>query len=229
MFSNPIFIRFRNLLRKIGILKILKTFISTNTEYEYRFHNEMIKSLKKDMTVFDIGANIGLYTKIFAEKVKEKGHVFAFEPSHESALKINDLRTTYPWITIIESVIGDEDKDVMFEINEKNPTSVVNKVASNPNNNNVKKEMITIDSICKKYKIPNLIKIDVEGFELNVLNGAKNTLKNSTLKHVFIEIHFSILEEMGETFGPKKIQTLLKSNGFKIKYLDFSHIHAYRS
>ena len=157
MFSNNIVIRFRNLLRKIGILKILKNFITTNTEYEYRFHNEMIKSLKKDMTVFDIGANIGLYTKIFAEKVKEKGHVFAFEPSHESVLKINDLKTTYPWITVNESVIGDEDKDVMFEINEKNPTSTGNKVSSNPNNNNVKKAMITIDSICTKYKIPPII------------------------------------------------------------------------
>ena len=88
--------------------------------------------------------------------------------------------------------------------------------------------MITIDSICQKFCIPNLIKIDVEGYELNVLKGASKTLLSGELKHVFIEIHFLLLQKMGQPFAPNEIRKLLTKSGFKVKYLDSNHIHAYK-
>ena len=233
MFSSKISILFRIILRKVGIIFIIKSFINKNKDYEDKFKNALIKNLKEGMIVFDIGANIGFYTKLFAEIVNKKGHVFAFEPSHESAKKINNLRLLFPNITLEENVVGEKEGNIKFSIDRNDPTSVANKVFSNRENisNYSKldeKKMITIDSICKKYSIPNLIKIDVEGYELNVLKGASKTLLNNKLKHLFIEIHFSELQNMGQPFAPNKIKEILLKNGFKIKYLDYSHIHAMR-
>ena len=88
--------------------------------------------------------------------------------------------------------------------------------------------MITIDSICQEYCNPNLIKIDVEGYELNVLKGASKTLLSDELKHLFIEIHFSELQNIGQPFAPNEIRKLLTKSGFKVEYLDYSHKHAFK-
>ncbi|NEQ84963.1 MAG: FkbM family methyltransferase [Moorea sp. SIO2I5] len=41
---------------------------------------------------------------------------------------------------------------------------------------------------------PNILKIDVEGFEIEVLKGMQTVLASSTLRAVFIEVHFKLLE-----------------------------------
>jgi len=234
MFSSKVLIFLRIFLRKIGIISILKSFLNKNKDYEDVFKNELIKNLKEGMVVFDIGANIGFYTKLFAEIVNKKGHVFAFEPSHEAAKKINDIQLLFPNITLLENVVGEKNGTINFVIDKNDPSSVANKVFSEKSNNPTisklaKKEMVTLDSICEKYKVPNLIKIDVEGYELNVLKGATKTLLNKKLKHLFIEIHFSELQNMGQTFAPNQIKAMLIKNGFKVRYIDYSHIHAIKN
>src|SRR5215471_2097686 len=67
------------------------------SEQIYRFDSEvkeqlLVRSLvKPGMTVFDIGANVGKYTKLFSQLVGPRGRVFAFEPDPESASKVREL------------------------------------------------------------------------------------------------------------------------------------------
>ena len=56
IFSDPILIKFRSFLRKIGVLNIFKIFINFNNDYELKFKNELKNTLKENMVVFDIGA-----------------------------------------------------------------------------------------------------------------------------------------------------------------------------
>ena len=80
----------------------------------------------------------------------------------------------------------------------------------------------------KGVHIPNLIKIDVEGHELEVLAGMIATLKRPELRELFVEIHFAVLEEQGRHQVPSAIESLLISNGFKLTWVDPSHLHATR-
>ena len=233
MFSNPLVIFLRKVLRGTRFLSILKGFLKSNREYEYKFKNEMTKNLKEGMIVFDIGANIGLYTKLFAEIVKESGHIFAFEPCQGSANKIKEMQSMFPWITINQSVVGEKDGKTIFETNKDNPTFVGNKVLFDKNvvlndSQLSEIEMLSVDSICQNYLTPNFIKIDVEGYELNVLRGAKKTLLNNQLKHIFIEIHFAELDRRGQPYAPHEIVKILSKSGFKIKFHDSSHLHAFK-
>lgn len=234
MFSNSFFILIRTFLRKIGFIYLLKKtniLKPSSGIYEEKFDDAMQNVVSSGMKVFDVGANIGFYSQKFANLVGSKGHVYAFEPITASANKITTLKNHYPWITVNETAVGDYSGKVFFEVDQQDLTSPTNKVLINKTENDqniIEKSIDTIDSLVKKHEVPNVIKIDVEGLELNVIRGAEKTLLNKNLKHIFIEIHFSILEQRGQHFAPKEIKMLLERCGFKVTYIDLSHIHAYR-
>jgi hypothetical protein len=73
---------------------------------------------------------------------------------------------------------------------------------------------------------PNVVKIDVEGYEWEVLQGLGNLLARPALRAVFVEVHFSILHERGLDGAPPQIVALLESAGFAIQWLDLSHLVA---
>jgi hypothetical protein len=76
--------------------------------------------------------------------------------------------------------------------------------------------------------MPNLVKIDVEGYEPEVINGMPNILTN--VRAAFIEVHFSILESRGMLQQPAAIVQELKRLGFTtVKWVDASHIEALRT
>jgi hypothetical protein len=75
---------------------------------------------------------------------------------------------------------------------------------------------------------PNLLKIDVEGFEEEVLAGMKSLLAAPELRAVFLEVHFAILESRGRSDAPLRIEKLLRDNGLIPNWVDGSHIVAKR-
>jgi hypothetical protein len=92
----------------------------------------------------------------------------------------------------------------------------------------IKVKFNTGDNIVKKNiaKIPNFLKIDVEGYELFVIKGMKNLLLNKNLKYIIIEVHHKALDQLRIKDGVKKIVKLLLKNNFKIKWISPSHIFA---
>ena len=77
---------------------------------------------------------------------------------------------------------------------------------------------------------PNIVKIDVEGFEYEVISGMQTRLRAPECRAVFCELHFEVLEKRGLRQTPAKIVKQLRSLGFtKIRWLDVSHISAHKS
>jgi hypothetical protein len=87
----------------------------------------------------------------------------------------------------------------------------------------------TIDCAVSKFGVPSFIKVDVEGYELNVLKGAKATLASNQLVHLFVEVHFALLEARGLPLAGDDIQTMLTSFDFATRFVDFSHLQADKS
>jgi hypothetical protein len=81
----------------------------------------------------------------------------------------------------------------------------------------------------QRVRPPTVIKIDVEGYELEVLRGCGDLLDSTDLRAVFIEVHFQLLHERGLDHAPEEISSRLTRAGFKVRWLDLSHICGIRA
>ncbi|QPN59130.1 FkbM family methyltransferase [Synechococcus sp. CBW1002] len=201
-----------------------------NKGYESRFDEAMMNSLEPGMRVFDVGANVGYYTEKFADCVGPSGSVHAFEPVPASASMIKGMVAARPWIEVHQCAVADQPGELVMDA-ECGSTSPTNKVAISTlggAGTGMTVPVETIDLIAEKVGVPAAIKIDVEGYEWHVLEGSRKTLSSSDLHHVFVEVHFALLEQRGLINAAADIASVLAGAGFEVEYTDFSHIHAFR-
>lgn len=190
--------------------------ISWNPD-EYRAFRDAVR---RGVTVLDIGANVGAYTLMFATWVGERGRVFAFEPSPDTcdglrahvALNGFDDR-----VTIVPAAVAAAVGEAPFALHPSGGASSL-AVASVADASCVRVATDTIDHFCREHDLlPAVIKIDVEGAELDVLQGGRNTLALPGL-HVFVELHPAAWRDAG--IGREEIERELREQGFVAEALD---------
>ncbi len=136
---------------------------------------------KKDITFIDVGANIGRYSVPLGKKFK----VISFEPvkSTFNQLKIN-LKKNNATSLLYNMGVGDSEDvtDIFFDPNEHGEASVAFKAGKERE----RIQLIPLDKVLKKEK-NSILKIDVEGFEYEVLKGAEKFIRNNR-PDIIIEI-----------------------------------------
>jgi|SRR5690606_6471091 len=157
---------------------------ATKRGIESKLLNNSIILLKKyqphhdDLTVLDVGANFGFLSLVWANTVAKNGQTIAFEPnihlfsSLNKSIKLNGLQNT---LLVKNNAVGAEDKNI--ELYMDHTTSNVLTI------NNAKSvhpiEMLSLDSFSVQTKLNtcDLLKIDVDGIELEILHGATQLIK----------------------------------------------------
>jgi len=86
---NSFLIKARTLARKSGLLKLINR-LRPKQPYEDKFHQALAAAVHTGDVVWDVGANVGLYTEMFCEWTGPTGMVVAFEPGRESVAKIRE-------------------------------------------------------------------------------------------------------------------------------------------
>lgn len=125
--------------------------------------------------------------------------------------------------------LGDEDTAGRIVLSDASTTHhLASDIAGDQNAQSIKVEVVRGDSVCKRLGPPNLIKVDVEGFEEEVLNGLSQTLSVPDLRGVFVEVHFYLLSQRGQANAPLRIEKMLREKGFHVTWLDSSHLQAKR-
>lgn len=171
--------------------------------------------LKKDLTVVDIGAHIGLYAVLAAEKVGNAGRVIAVEPAPKNyqRLRENILINNFSNVTGINMALSDHtglEKLYIASLsicNSLNPDVVPSQKSAT---SYVEVKVGTLDDLLKNVNIKKIdvLKIDAEGAELQILKGAQETLKNNpNLKIVVASYHYP--DEV------KEVQNFLEKREFK--------------
>lgn len=232
---NRLEIQLRSLARKLGLTRFLRIF-SSSTKYEERFSDGLLGSIRSNDVVWDVGANVGFYTEKFAKLVKPSGSVVAFEPSPASAKSIREKFGAEDGrhVEVVQMALADETGDAVFDLGD-GEESVTNHLVTSSRlddvngTSKIKVEMTTADELVfnQGLKSPNVVKIDVEGFEWEVLRGMSRLLRERPPRAIFIEVHFSVLEGRGIPMAPLEIQKLLADAGFQVAWLDASHIVGY--
>ncbi len=214
----------RSLLRRTAVGRRLLSRVSNgmNRDYEEHFHRAIKTSLRPGDVVWDIGANVGLYTRIFLDGVGPAGRVVAVEPAPQSARACRELADDGR-LTVVEAAVGDTVGSVRMDIGA-DATAVTNRVGADGSHT---VQMVTGDSLLQRFGTPpTLVKIDVEGFEIHVLRGMSRVLASPSLRQLFIEVHFGLLEANGLKDGRRQIAALLTPLGFRLGWVDPSHVVA---
>ena len=182
--------------------------------HEFEDMGFLLHFLRSDDLFLDIGANIGSYTILASSEVG--ANTYSFEPVPETfnALSNNVLINNVASKVMLFNVgVGAKRGKLFFTSMNDSINHVVVDIKKYAPNEIVEVSIVSIDEVLlNKNKIPALIKIDVEGFETEVLNGMEDVLSNSCLKAIIIELN-GCSAQFG--YSDKLIHEKLTANGFK--------------
>jgi len=230
--TNGAVIALRKAGRGLGLNSLIARMLYRDG-YEIGYDLAFQKLLRPAECVWDIGANLGHYTRLFSARVGEQGRVLAFEPSPINYAKLVQACAGLSNVEIFNFGIGDAEREVNF-LQGDDDLGATSRVLSQDEAgvmlNAVKVPVRAGDELIKKRlaRLPNAIKIDVEGFELEVVRGLELTLSDRDLRLVGIEMHFTLLQDRGLSSAPRDIESILKRKGFNLGWTDSSHLLAVR-
>lgn len=173
-------------------------------EYEKRLLIEKI--VTSESTFYDIGANVGFYTLLASELVGENGNVISFEPVPRNVKYLRELMKLNKCNNVIIYEVAVKNKSGVSKFDE----GISSSTGHLSDDGYLRVKTVSIDDLVGNDKVPkpDYIKIDVEGAELLVLNGAEYTLNRFEPK-IFLATHSKNLH--------KDCINFLRSIGYQIK------------
>jgi len=158
---------------------------------------EIVNHLRAGACLYDVGAHIGFYSLLAARLVGGDGRVVAFEPdpANASVLQANVSRNGLSQVEVIQAALWSHCGVVTFqrsaaehpELSSRRGT-VVPSHATDLGSRLIEVEAVKLDAFSEYRCLPTMIKIDVEGGEIDVVNGAERLIALSR-PVLLIEVH----------------------------------------
>jgi FkbM family methyltransferase len=192
---------------------------------ETRFCERVVRA---GWTVFDVGAHIGIYTLLLAQLVGEEGRVHAFEPEPENLgrlranLALNDVATVW----LVPAAAAAESGTATLHVFPPGfgachslgrptvshpfvPGQTVEPIAT------IEVPTVTLDEYCAERGVEriDLLKLDVEGAEVDVLRGAEQLLGDGRIGTILFEV--SLPQSAALSHAPSEVFERLASLGYE--------------
>jgi len=210
----------------------------TNVRYEPEEWKAVWHFGREGNCFLDIGANIGVITVAMSKVAGEKGEVISCEPNPKiyslllKVIKMNKCSN----VMALEYVISDKCADIPFFISDSDTLEVSSSLIGNNREKKVMARSITIDELFEQGHAFDYIKIDAEGAELRILEGAEKTI--FTLRPVIqVELHGQYLGKFSDSL--ESILIFVKAHSYDLinavtweefeisDYLYCTHHHVY--
>ena len=176
----------------------------------------LTRQVKPGMTVVDVGGNLGLYTVLFSRLVGPEGRVFTFEPDPDlfAQLQQNCSRNGCANVQGFNLAVGSQHDHLNLQ-----------KLITNTGDNHLSKdgakffrrtipvEVVALDEFLP-VRNPDLIKIDVQGWEFEVLKGMDKLLVDSPATNLYFELWPQGLSRAGSSMAD--IFAWLQARGFQL-------------
>jgi len=185
--------------------------------------------IKPNSIVFDVGANIGQYSLLAAKLMRETGQVYAFEPSLnvQPRLKRNIQLNGFAHIELVPDAVAASCGMMKFyPANEDGNQGVGSLMPAQDYRSTIRSsdgvdvQVTSLDAFCEKRNVwhVDVLKIDVEGYDLEVLKGAVKLMQKNPDLVIMSEVEPINLEQLGET--AESFYAFMKSCGFHAWYAE---------
>ena len=189
---------------------------------------------KKDITtVFDVGANEGQTAVEFLRHFP-RARIYSFEPAPAAFQTLRAFAASHPRVTAVNTALGHLPGPAEFHENAFAQASSFLPAAARSGDyfgpevlgcrRKITVEVTTLDAFCRSEAIGtlDLLKLDVQGFELNVLKGAAGFLAAGNIGCLVLELNFAPLYEGQAAF--QDVAGLLGSHRYDLTgFYDFNH------
>jgi FkbM family methyltransferase len=182
----------------------------------------LMAPIPEGSVVIDVGANIGYFSVLFARRVGRAGTVIAFEPGRENVklLRWNVRRAGLGNVRIVEAALGDHDGEGTLFLNPVHPADhrIFEAREARPSR---RIRVVTLDTVLADPDVVAriaLVKIDVQGAEMQVLRGMTRTLKAATSARLLVEFTPAALIDAGES--PETFLEFFDAVGYRPRVFD---------
>ncbi len=207
-----------------GKLTYLAHLFKALTRHHHREYLPILNEcLKSDSIIIDVGAHAGQFTKLFSALVPE-GHVYAFEPGGyassilKKVIRLHRLKN----VTHVNKGLGKQHKKENLNIPLKQSGSLGFGLSHIGNNTQDVRatiseiiEIIMLDTFAENENLEkiNFIKVDIEGWEMQLLLGAKSIIQKWH-PILTLEVNRLYMERAEDT--PEQLWKFLSDNGYEI-------------
>ncbi len=224
--TSPVVLVLRRIGRASGFNRLLGRW-RARSGYEERFDRVFRGLLRPGDRVWDVGANVGHYTSAFASLVGKDGLVVAFEPSPTNFTRLSERCAGLTNVRLMQAGLGKTDGNQSF-LQGADDLGATSRMGTGPQS--VAVLVRAGDNLVKdgEVPVPDVVKVDVEGYEEEVMDGMSGLVRERLPRVVGIEVHFRLLEARGMSSAPRRMESAFRSAGYEVRWPDSSHMIATR-
>ena len=197
--------------------------VKLRVKRKYFRHEPEVSSLLTTLhgrVFIDIGANVGYYSFLLHDNFDK---IIAVEPHPKNVQLIQKAKEKYRYdkVSILPRAVGNKTgKTKLYLGSHRGGHSLLQsrRFIQKPNLNYITVKAITLDFLLRTYSNVDLVKVDVEGAEWKVLDGAKDVMNK--INAWLIELH--------DLTRKTELENLMKSFDYKVKWVSSKHVYAWR-
>src|SRR5215813_1219783 len=167
---------------------IYRPLYATYKAYADRAERELLrKILFQGAVVADVGANIGIYSEFLSRCVGPTGLVHSFEPSPDNFKRLSAATHHLSNVRLTQAVVGERSGDWKLYVSDKLNVDHRAYKADGGSRRAIPTQMVALDDYFKPGQRVDLIKMDIQGYELHALRGAQRLLHENPDINLLLE------------------------------------------
>lgn len=179
--------------------------------YELPAQQALCTHLQAGDVFYDVGANNGYMTLLGGRQVGPQGQVFAFEPLPTNVASLRKVlsENVVSNCTLVPKAVSRQSgtNRLFFGSDTTTPS-----LRASEDRESIEVEAVSLDDFIRTYPAPAVVKLDVEGAEVDVLQGAGTLLRGVEAPVWLVETHTEALEQA--------VEHMLGEAGYRVRSLD---------
>jgi len=189
---------------------------------ERKILEDLISELTQQDSFADIGANVGVYS-VYADSQLNDNQIEAFEPHPANIQALNrNFDDNEIQARVHECALANQEGEFLLEPSGEDAGEGEHALTTDKSGSGIEVDVQTLDRVVTKGNAsqPTVVKIDVEGAELDVIKGGRETLSSESCRLVYCEVHPDRLGDYGGSY--EQLQKTLVEYGFELELISGS-------